>query len=80
MFSGCGGFDLGAEQSGHARVVWANDSDPAAVSTYRRNFSGKAVLGDKEYFLSGNRVESSVTLCSDAGIDGALPCTVPSGS
>ena len=46
MFSGCGGFDLGAEASGDARVVWANDDDPAAVATYRQNFKGGAVLGD----------------------------------
>ena len=46
MFSGCGGMDLGAEQSGRARVVWANDSDPASVSTYRRNFGFAPVLGD----------------------------------
>src|SRR4051812_26260141 len=46
MFSGCGGFDLGAEASGRARVVWANDHDAAAVATYRRNFGRRVVEGD----------------------------------
>lgn len=38
MFSGCGGFDLAAEMTGMAKVMWANDSFGAAVKTYRRNF------------------------------------------
>lgn len=46
LFSGCGGMDLGAEQSGRARVVWAVDNDPFAVATYRRNLGDHMVLGD----------------------------------
>jgi DNA (cytosine-5)-methyltransferase 1 len=46
MFSGCGGFDLGVEQSRLGRLVWANDNDAAAVATYRRNFGSPIVLGD----------------------------------
>src|SRR5687767_2312831 len=39
LFSGCGGFDLAAEMTGRARVVWANDNFSPAVESYRRNFS-----------------------------------------
>lgn len=34
LFSGAGGFDLGAQQAG-LRVIWANDIDPAAATAYR---------------------------------------------
>lgn len=37
LFSGAGGLDLGLERAGHS-VIWANDCDPDAVATYRRNF------------------------------------------
>jgi DNA (cytosine-5)-methyltransferase 1 len=43
LFSGCGGMDLGAEQSGRARVVWAVDNEHWAVETYRRNL-GRHIL------------------------------------
>ena len=46
LFSGCGGFDLAAELTGAARVVWANDDFPAAVATYRRNFRSPVVCAD----------------------------------
>lgn len=49
LFSGCGGSDLGIEggfefngnfyPSNHSRVVYANDFDTPACSTYRLNFS-----------------------------------------
>jgi DNA (cytosine-5)-methyltransferase 1 len=45
MFSGCGGFDLGAERAS-AEIVWANDADPMAVETYRRNIGPVIELGD----------------------------------
>jgi DNA (cytosine-5)-methyltransferase 1 len=35
LFSGCGGFDLGAERAG-VEIIWANDIDPAAASAYRK--------------------------------------------
>jgi DNA (cytosine-5)-methyltransferase 1 len=34
LFSGCGGFDLGAQQAG-VKIIWANDIDPYAASAYR---------------------------------------------
>lgn len=46
MFSGCGGFDLGAEETGRVEVLWANDIDPAAVATYRLNFGDRIELAD----------------------------------
>ncbi len=46
LFAGCGGLDLGAEQSGRVRGVWAIDNDSFAVATYRRNLGDHIVLGD----------------------------------
>lgn len=46
LFSGCGGMDLGAEQSGRARVVWAADNDHWAVETYRRNLGRHIIEQD----------------------------------
>ncbi len=37
LFSGCGGLDYGAEQTGDVEVVWAVDSDEWAVRTYAEN-------------------------------------------
>lgn len=34
LFSGCGGFDLGAQQAG-VEIIWANDVDPYAASAYQ---------------------------------------------
>lgn len=44
MFSGCGGMDLGFIQAGY-EVVWANDFDEDACSTYKHNI-GHIVHGD----------------------------------
>lgn len=46
MFSGCGGMDLGAEQTKRVGVVWANDIEPWAVETYRRNIGRHIVAQD----------------------------------
>lgn len=46
LFAGCGGVDLGAEQTGSVRVVWALDSDHWAVETYRRNLGTHIVESD----------------------------------
>ena len=35
LFSGCGGLDLGFEDSNKFKVIWANEFDPAS-KTYRR--------------------------------------------
>lgn len=34
LFSGCGGFDLGAQAAG-VQIIWANDIDPHAASAYQ---------------------------------------------
>lgn len=41
-FSGCGGSCLGYRMAGY-RVLWANDMEPHAVDSYRRNFPGTVV-------------------------------------
>jgi DNA (cytosine-5)-methyltransferase 1 len=45
LFSGCGGLDLGFMRAGH-QIVWANDSDPDCVRTYRHNIGSHIVEGD----------------------------------
>ncbi len=45
LFSGAGGLDLGLIQAGHD-LIWANDIDPDAVSTYRKNIGSEILLGD----------------------------------
>ena len=46
LFSGCGGLDLGAQATDDVQVVWANDLDPYACETYRRNIGPHIVQGD----------------------------------
>ena len=46
LFAGCGGMDLGAEQAGRARVVWAIDNEHWAVETYRSNLGRHIVEAD----------------------------------
>ncbi len=45
LFSGCGGTDLGFEKAGH-QVIWANDSNLNACSTYETNFGLQPIVGD----------------------------------
>lgn len=46
LFSGCGGFDWGAQQAG-VEVIWANDNDPHAAAAYQSLFPEvNFVLGD----------------------------------
>ncbi len=37
LFSGCGGFDWGAQQAG-AKIIWANDIDTSAAHAYQNTF------------------------------------------
>lgn len=39
LFSGCGGFDLGARRAG-VQILWANDINRYAAATYRKYFPG----------------------------------------
>jgi DNA (cytosine-5)-methyltransferase 1 len=45
LFCGAGGLDLGLIQAGNA-VVWANDLDPDAVATYKKNIGDHVVCAD----------------------------------
>lgn len=46
LFAGCGGMDLGAEQTRRAQVVWAIDNEHWAVETYKRNLGHHIVEAD----------------------------------
>ena len=45
LFAGCGGFGLGAMLAG-IDVIWANEIDPVACATYRKNVGNHLVEGD----------------------------------
>ncbi len=45
LFSGCGGMDLGFYREGF-KILWANDIDPIACETYRRNIGNHIIAGD----------------------------------
>jgi DNA (cytosine-5)-methyltransferase 1 len=45
LFSGCGGMDLGFYKEGF-KILWANDIDPTACETYKRNIGDHIVAGD----------------------------------
>ena len=48
LFSGCGGLDLGFEQVGDYRTIWANDFKPEACETFRHHFGNIIREGDIE--------------------------------
>jgi DNA (cytosine-5)-methyltransferase 1 len=66
LFSGAGGLDLGLIQAGH-EVVWANDIDPDAVETYRRNIGKHIVGGPIESIASDDIPDCDVVV-------GGFPC------
>ncbi len=45
LFSGCGGFDIGAERGG-AEIIFSNDSMPEACATLRKYFPNSQVVED----------------------------------
>jgi DNA (cytosine-5)-methyltransferase 1 len=45
LFSGCGGMDLGFYKEGF-KILWANDIDPVACETYKRNIGDHIVAAD----------------------------------
>lgn len=73
LFSGCGGFGLGAELAGFKSVV-AVDIDPKLISAYKENFpTTKTVLSD----LSTMGADHWNSLLGDQRIDGVIggpPC------
>ncbi len=48
LFSGCGGLDLGFEQVGDYKTVWANDFKHEACETFRNHFGDVIIEGDIE--------------------------------
>lgn len=48
LFSGCGGLDLGFEQVGDYKTVWANDFKHEACETFRKHFGDVILEGDIE--------------------------------
>lgn len=48
LFSGCGGLDLGFEQVGDYKTVWANDFKHEACETFRKHFGDIILEGDIE--------------------------------
>lgn len=48
LFSGCGGLDLGFEQVGDYKTLWANDFKHEACETFRNHFGNIIVEGDIE--------------------------------
>lgn len=66
LFSGAGGMDLGFREAGFG-IIWANDNDPCAVSTYRKNFSTEIILGGIEEIDIGSIPQADVVI-------GGFPC------
>lgn len=66
LFSGCGGFDWGAQQAG-VDIVWANDINPHAAAAY------KSILPDVEFVL-GDIADITSFPKADVLI-GCYPCT-----
>lgn len=72
LFSGCGGFSLGAHQAG-LRVAVAYDVDPILTSSFERNFPNTKLILDDVSGLSGDDVISAAGGRID-GIFGGPPC------
>ena len=66
LFAGCGGLDLGLVQAGHD-IIWANDSDEDAISTYNKNFGDHGVLSPIEEIKSKTIPDCEVVV-------GGFPC------
>ena len=72
IFSGCGGFSLGAHQIGF-RVVAAFDNDPVLASSYSRNFPTTRMILRNVEKLDGEVVLAAAGGRID-GIFGGPPC------
>ena len=85
LFSGCGGLDLGFKggfdvlgkkySKRKFNIVWANDFDQRACTTYANNFDEPIVCGDISEILKGNYPDKSpkMPLTTDV-ILGGFPC------
>lgn len=72
LFSGCGGFSLGAHQAGF-EVVAAFDNDPILASSYPYNFPNTRLVLKDVTSLNGDTVREAAGGCVD-GIFGGPPC------
>jgi DNA (cytosine-5)-methyltransferase 1 len=61
LFSGIGGIDLGFQQAGFD-VVWANEFDHDAATTYRVNFGGEHLV-EKDIRHTANTGHISQICC-----------------
>ena len=69
LFSGCGGLDLGFEQSGY-ETIWANDFNEWAAKTFTNNFGNVMHCGDIEQI--DPYTDNSIPECDI--ILGGFPC------
>lgn len=72
LFSGCGGFSLGAHQAGF-KVAAAYDNDPILSSSYAFNFPSTSLHLKNIAKLSGTDIRGAVRTKVD-GIFGGPPC------
>ena len=72
VFSGCGGFSLGARQTS-LNVVAAFDNDPTLASSYPHNFPGTRMILMDATELGGEAVRAAAAGRID-GIIGGPPC------
>ena len=72
LFSGCGGFSLGAHAAGF-NVVGALDNDPILASSYPHNFPGTQMMLKDVTDVAGKAVRAAVGGRID-GIIGGPPC------
>ena len=68
LFSGCGGMDLGFERTGHFTVVWANEVNKNARSTYEHNFPNTTFDGRDIREINASEIPD----CD--GVVGGPPC------
>lgn len=77
FFSGAGGMDLGFVLAGH-NIVWANDFDKDAVSTYNKNIGEvighKSINGDITKILNVSDAEINEIIPDADVVIGGFPC------
>lgn len=77
LFSGAGGMDLGFILAGH-EVVWSNDFDQHAVSTYNENIGARlnhqSILGDITQMLNRPFDEIDELIPDGDIVIGGFPC------
>lgn len=84
LFAGCGGMDLGfcgnfkvlgnEYKKTKFEIIWANEFNPNAVKTYKKNFSHDIVEGDIWELIESTPTECDVLIggfpCQDISING----------